>query len=746
MDHEIVKPQWKSSYSVEVFDDAVLLLDENDCTLLSGAPYAMLAPLLDGRHTLDDLHERLGGRMFYPQIAYMVRAAARGGYVIEGSDAPPEVEAFWHAQGVDMHRVAHALETRSIAILDQCGEGERLRNALDLLGVRTSGEAGLRVVLTDDYLRDDLAALNDEALRSGRPWMLVRPHGSTVWIGPIFRPGVTGCYECLAQRLRGNRQVENYLARDGQPRRVPLAVLPTLAGFATQLAATAATAALVVERHCLDGRIVTFDATAFESRTHELTRRPQCPACGTARHRDDAPQPVRLQTTPVRHAGDGGIRARAPEVTWEALKRHVSPISGAVRNVEPTGSGARDGLTFSYAAGHNFALMSTELRFALQNLRGRSGGKGTTAVQAKVSAMCEAIERYSGVYRGDEPAVSATFDELGDRALQPNDLMRFSEHQFANRESWNAVHPSGFHKVPMEFDPSRRIDWSPAWSLTHERFVHVPSAYVYFGHPQLREWFFCTSDSNGNAAGVTIEEAILQGFLELAERDAVALWWYNRVQRPAVDLDAFSEPYLDALREHYRGLSRDLWAIDLTSDLGIPVIAAISRRIDHEVEDIVLGFGAHLDPRIALLRAVTEINQFMPAVEKRDADNNTIYWYPEREAIDWFQTAKLNAHRHLLPTHSSPHTPRSFASRAPDDLCSAVEVCLDRARRANLEVLVVDQTQPDIGLAVVKVMVPGLRHFWKRFGPGRLYDVPVALGWRDTPLAEEQLNPIGIFF
>ena len=62
-----------------------------------------------------------------------------------------------------------------------------------------------------------------------------------------------------------------------------------------------------------------------------------------------------------------------------------------------------------------------------------------------------------------------------------------------------------------------------------------------------------------------------------------------------------------------------------------------------------------------------------------------------------------------------------------------------------MEMIVLDQTHPDIGLPVVKVAVPGLRHFWPRFGPGRLYDVPVAMGWRTTPLAEPALNPVHLF-
>jgi ribosomal protein S12 methylthiotransferase accessory factor len=61
-------------------------------------------------------------------------------------------------------------------------------------------------------------------------------------------------------------------------------------------------------------------------------------------------------------------------------------------------------------------------------------------------------------------------------------------------------------------------------------------------------------------------------------------------------------------------------------------------------------------------------------------------------------------------------------------------------------VLVLDQTRGDVGFPVVKVLAPGLRHFWRRLAPGRLYDVPVSMGWLKEPLAESELNPISMFF
>jgi ribosomal protein S12 methylthiotransferase accessory factor len=71
-----------------------------------------------------------------------------------------------------------------------------------------------------------------------------------------------------------------------------------------------------------------------------------------------------------------------------------------------------------------------------------------------------------------------------------------------------------------------------------------------------------------------------------------------------------------------------------------------------------------------------------------------------------------------------------------------VIACVDLARQQKLDFLVLDQTRPDIEVPVVRVIVPGLRHFYRRFAPGRLYDVPVKLGRRDRPLAENELNPL----
>jgi ribosomal protein S12 methylthiotransferase accessory factor len=79
------------------------------------------------------------------------------------------------------------------------------------------------------------------------------------------------------------------------------------------------------------------------------------------------------------------------------------------------------------------------------------------------------------------------------------------------------------------------------------------------------------------------------------------------------------------------------------------------------------------------------------------------------------------------------------------DVRDQVVDCFARVEAKGMEVLILDQTRPDVGLPVAKVVVPGMRHFWARYAPGRLYDVPVELGWLKRPKREKDLNPIAMF-
>src|SRR5262249_39423444 len=144
--------------------------------------------------------------------------------------------------------------------------------------------------------------------------------------------------------------------------------------------------------------------------------------------------------------------------------------------------------------------------------------------------------------------------------------------------------------------------------LRDRRWKYLPTGLVFFFY---RGPGAINAGSNGCAAGNTVAGAVVPGFLELVERDAYAIWWDNRLQGPAVELTRFQDSYIRDLQAQLGDAGRRLWVLDVTNDLKIPTFVAITHWIKDGKENIEFGSGSHFDARIALLRALTELNQFL---------------------------------------------------------------------------------------------------------------------------------------
>jgi ribosomal protein S12 methylthiotransferase accessory factor YcaO len=155
------------------------------------------------------------------------------------------------------------------------------------------------------------------------------------------------------------------------------------------------------------------------------------------------------------------------------------------------------------------------------------------------------------------------------------------------------------------------------------------------------------------------------------------------------------------------------------------------------------GLGAHLNVRIAASRAVAELNQMLAVemtgrAETQETDD-------EQALARWLREATIENQPYVVPAPGQRLTAVGYPAIETDDLLGDIKQCVAAVQRCGLEMLVLDTTRDEVGFPTVRVTVPGLRHFWARFGPGRLYDVPVALGWLDKPLDETELNPIPFF-
>ena len=731
--------------------NATMLVSESFSSLLEGELYMDLLPLLDGTRTRLALARALADK--HPAVTVqtaLVSMATKGHIVSAEFTMARAMAAYWCSVGCSPRWAEERLGGARIELI---GEADGLARALADMGLAVTSDAPtLSVIATRDYLAEEHAETNRARRQSGVPWMLIKADGIWPLFGPVFRPADEGapCWACLAHRMRGNREVENFLrtAAGDEAAILPRGTAPPLAGAAFGLAANEIAKWVVLgERVPLHENAITLDTFERGWERHPVLRRPQCSECGDERlHRPDrASLPVHLHSSPKPVANSGGLRSVPPEETVRRYAKLVSPISGVVTELLRT-TEAGDDWMHVYWAGSNLALKMNSLRLLRNSLRTKSSGKGSTSQQAQASALCEAVERYSGVFHGDEIRRMARYEEFADGdAIWPNDVMLYSDRQFENAEQINALRMR-FNYVPERITPDLPMNWSPVWSLTRGRRRWLPTGLLYYAMPLEHEKIYVGPDSNGCASGNTLEEAILQGFFELVERDAFACWWYNRVQLPTVELDSFGDDYLAGMRDYYRAHNRDAWLLDATHDFRIPVFISVSRRTDKETEDIIFAAGAHTDPRIAAFRAVCELNQYLSAVRDVTPAGEG-YLFDDPENMWWWHNAKIKDHPYLSPKPGA--TPRTLADfPAPprfDDLRDDVEWCRALVESKGLEFLVLDQTRPDVGMPVAKTIVPGMRHFWSRFAPGRLYDVPVAEGWCAAATPEKDLNPISVF-
>ena len=627
--------------------------------------------------------------------------------------------------------------TRTLSILQLgAASGEHLSENMARQGWNiVSGKADLQVVVASDYLAPELEALNQASIRDGQPWLLVRWTPIEVWLGPLFDTKATACWACLAHRLRESAQMDSFLRNRGDVRRL---FNPSVAPAATEplvlalLSSLLSEAAFDLKASPLRDKVLVFDVATAALQHSPVSRRPQCPFCSTT----DQLGPSRLLCE--------AESARKCESAWEVYSRSISRITGAVQSLSD-GFGI-PGLFHTCTAIHTFPVMFSDIGTLQHNLRGRSGGKGLTRRQARLTAICEALERYSGMFHADEKNEIFAFCERPQEAIHPNALMLFSDEQYRNRLSWNASQSENrFHVVPRRFQEDVPISWSALSSLTHKRTRWVPSSYCYYGHPDLEIYGFCGADSNGCAAGRTPVDALLNAFFELVERDSVAIWWYNRIRRPAINLSQWqSNKVISRTLETYEKLGRTLSVLDLTSDLGVPTFAAVSSRRDLSPSNIILGFGAHFSAQNAVEQSLRELNQSLAMVAQWETRG---YMTSDAQTIHWFRHRTLETEPYLVPHPGlSSELAKDVESPSMSHNTDMLKRAVSLTAAAGFDFLFLDQTREDIRLPVYRVIIPGLRHFWRRLGTGRLYTVPVRQGWLTSATAEGDLNPVSVYF
>lgn len=350
-------------------------------------------------------------------------------------------------------------------------------------------------------------------------------------------------------------------------------------------------------------------------------------------------------------------------------------------------------------------------------------GKGATRLDAKVSALMESIERYCSLPSSDQKKmIQGSYKDVStvSKTLHPS----------------NVVEPMLF-----EYDEEMIMDFLPGYDLINNEQILVPTPLALFRYspksPAVNP--FAYHHTNGLASGNVLEEAICHSLCEVIERDATSLaelnasalpynvlktmtkylsdngLWIDPVDStefvdddtkfPDVDISNIDFKPVSNLVKKFNDAKIPLIIKDITSSIGIPTFNASSIEwISEDYGYLAEGHGTHPDARIAILRAITEVSQTRAANIQGARDDLRKISYGNSNS-DEKKTWQFMKSKNSIPFSE-------IKSYVNGDILDDIKLILSRLNSNGLtQVIVVDLTNPQIMIPVVRTIVPGLETF-----------------------------------
>ena len=360
-----------------------------------------------------------------------------------------------------------------------------------------------------------------------------------------------------------------------------------------------------------------------------------------------------------------------PIGTMTARVTSNKPLLGHVTSSDIEVAYLADGLAFSAYVPFTFSIssVSEENNVVLTAAEEWACGKGFTAEQAADSCLGELAERVSAVGNFKNNTTVGYKTEYRLHKYSYNELSKMGR---------AVVDPNSFN-IWAPYDYDCQIYWIEGLDA-EGKVVYIPAQYTFL-FTNFSEYQIFEADTTGLAAGNTLDEAKLHGILEVIERDALqrGLWSGKR----SFSLES-KDNKIGEILDFLKAIGLEVRFVDLTTEYGIPVYVAYLLKDGQLV--CSGGYGAHLDGKIALSRALGEILVLSHHGTKLMLLNPD----EEQEAENHFQYENL-------PNYST----------------GSVKGDLKKIEN-QLKPVYVDLTKKDINIPVVRVMIPGLELMYGR--------------------------------
>ena len=316
------------------------------------------------------------------------------------------------------------------------------------------------------------------------------------------------------------------------------------------------------------------------------------------------------------------------------------------------------------------------------------GGKGISKDHAKASALMEGFERYSAEKQDSDETVTATINEISDMG------------EYIEPKSLNL--PKKLEKVNIESMP---LEWSIAHDLISDEDYYIPTNAIYhpYTHDNTVESLF-KSNTNGLASGNSLEEAILHGMFEVIERDAWSIFELTHKNYSQINLNTIESDVVNDALLKFENEGIKIKLMDFTADVKIPTIAASAD--DTVLKDpglLTLGMGTHLNPEVAVLRALTEVAQSR-ATQIHGTREDTVRADFAREA-GYERMKRIN--RYYFKEEDDKINLSDIEDKSTTSVTDDIEIVKENLIANDISrVLYVDLTRPEIDVSVVRVVIP----------------------------------------
>ena len=311
------------------------------------------------------------------------------------------------------------------------------------------------------------------------------------------------------------------------------------------------------------------------------------------------------------------------------------------------------------------------------------GGKGITKEHSKASAMMEAFERYSAERQDSDDAIIAKIDEIEGNYIDPKSL-----------------------NLPKELEKKDitdlKLEWSLAKDIVSNEDHYIPTNAIF--HPYKYPVSLFKSNTNGLASGNVLEEAILHGIFEVIERDAWSIFELTHKNYAQIDIDSIESDVINESIDKFESNGIKIKLMDFTADIKIPTIAASADdTVTKDAGLLTLGMGTHLDPEVAILRALTEVAQSR-ATQINGAREDTVRADFAREA-GYERMKRINKYYFRQEDEKIPLS--SIENKSTTSITEDLKIVKEELMANDLDkILYYDLTRPELDVSVVRVIIP----------------------------------------